>query len=195
MTDADGLPILYASAGQQAHVCTVIGSAEDSNIDETVEGVVCADIVTSSGSGGYSALAQIELICQTTEGATVQCADAITTAELSDEPGGVVETSGAWQCGHTYGPCATGRNYVKTINYSYSDTSMSACSANTGAATDTWGLAVGGGDTKIELPGSDDWVSLSSANADDGANQSTGHYYIGPCPRNITTGSRYFESG
>lgn len=179
MTDADGLPILYASTGQQAHVCTVIGSAEDSNIGETVQGVVCADIVTSSGSGGYSALAQIELICQTTEGATVQCADAITTAELADETGGVVETSGVWQCGHSYGPCATGRDYVKTINYTYS-ASMSNCSSSTGAATDTWGLAVGGGSTKIELPGSDDWVTLSSANADDGSNQSTGHHYI--CP-------------
>jgi serine/threonine protein kinase, bacterial len=176
MTDADGLPILYASAGQQAHVCTVIGSAEDSNIDATVQGVVCADIVTSAGS---RALAQIELICQTTEGATVPCADAVTTAELATEPGGVVETSGAWQCGHTYGPCATGRNYVKTINYSYS-ASMSDCSSNAGSATDTWGLAVGGGSTKIELPGSDDWVSLSSANADDGSSQSTGHHYV--CP-------------
>jgi serine/threonine-protein kinase len=177
--DADGFPILYASTGQQAHVCTVIGSAEDSNIDETVQGVVCADIVTSSGSGGYSALAQVELICQTPEGATVQCADAITTAELSNASGGVVETSGAWQCGHSYGPCATGRDYVKTINYTYAD-SMSDCTTNPGADTDTWGLAVGGGSTKIELPGSDDWVSLSSANADDGANQSTGHHYI--CP-------------
>ena len=176
MTDADGLPILYASAGQQAHVCTVIGSAEDSNIGAIVQGVVCADIVTSAGS---KALAQIELICQTTEGATVQCADAVTTAELATEPGGVVETSGAWQCGHTYGPCATGRNYDKTINYSY-PASMSECSSNTGSATDTWGLAVGGGSTKIELPGSDDWVSLSSSNADDGGNQSTGHHYV--CP-------------
>jgi hypothetical protein len=180
MGDADGFPILYASAGQQAHVCTVIGSAEDSNIDETVQGVVCADLVTSSGSGDYMALAQVELICQTTEGATVQCADAVTTAELSNVSGGVVETSGAWQCGHSYGPCATGRNYVKTINYTYSGTSMSDCSSNAGSATDTWGLAVGDGSTKIELPGSDDWVSLSSSNADDGTNQSTGHHYI--CP-------------
>ena len=177
--DADGFPILYASTGQEAHECTIIGSAEDSNIGETVQGVVCADIVTSSGSGGYDALAQIELICQTTEGATVQCADAITTAELSNASGGVVETSGAWQCGHSYGPCATGRDYVKTINYTYAD-SMSDCTTNPGADTDTWALAVGSGSTEIELPGSDDWVSLSSANADDGANQSTGHHYI--CP-------------
>jgi len=180
VTDADGLPILYASDGQQAHKCTVIGSANDSNIDGTVEGVVCADIVTSSDSSGYQALAQIELICQTPEGATVQCADAITTAELANASGGVVETSGSWQCGHSYGPCATGRDYVKTINYSYPATSMSDCSSNAAAATDTWGLAVGGSSTEIELPGSDDWVSLSSSNADDGTNQSTGHFYI--CP-------------
>jgi serine/threonine protein kinase len=180
VTDAGGFSILYASAGQQAHDCTILGSAEDSNIGAAVQGVVCADIVTSSDSGGYLALAQIEVYCQTPEGATVQCADALTQAELSNASGGVAETSAAWQCGHSYGPCATGRNYVKTINFSYSGMSMSDCSSNVGATTDAWGLALGSGSTKIELPGSDDWVSLSSSNADDGLNQSTGHYYI--CP-------------
>jgi hypothetical protein len=145
-----------------------------------VQGIVCADIVTSTGSGGYSALGQIEIYCQTAEGATVQCADAITTADLANASGGVAETSGSWQCGHSYGPCATGRNYDKTINYTYS-ASLSDCASNIGGATDTWGLAVGGGsNTEIELPGSDTWVSLNSSNADDGNNQSTGHFYI--CP-------------
>ena len=166
------MPILYAGNGQEAHECSIIGSAEDSNIDGTVEGVVCADIVTSTGSGGYAALAQIEIYCQTPEGATVQCADAITTAELANASAGVVETSGAWQCGHSYGPCATGRNYVKTINTTYS-ASLSECSSNVADDTDTWGLAVGGGSTEIELPGSDDWVSLTSANANDGGSQSS----------------------
>ena len=179
-TDAGGVPILYASTGQMAHKCAILGSAEDSNIDGPVQGIVCADIVTSTGSGGYNALAQIEIYCQTPEGATVQCADAITTADLANASGGVAETSGSWQCGHSYGPCATGRNYDKTINYTYS-ASLSDCASNLGAATDTWGLAVGGGsNTKIELPGSDTWVSLNSSTADDGNNQSTGHFYI--CP-------------
>ena len=182
MADAGGLPILYASAGDQAHKCVVIGSAydADSGVSTTVEGVVCADVLTAATSGGYTAKAQLELLCQTTAGADVQCADVIAEGELSNEPGGVVASTGAYQCGHTYGACATGRNYVQTGTYSYSGESMSDCSSNTGAATDTWGLAVGGGDTKIELPGSDDWVSLSTSNADDGGNQSTGHNYV--CP-------------
>jgi serine/threonine-protein kinase len=182
MADADGLPILYASSAQEAHKCVVIGSAYDgdSGVAATVQGVVCADVLTAATSGGYTARAQLELLCQTTAGADVQCADVIAEGELSNEPGGVVASTGAYQCGHTYGACATGRNYVLTGTYSYSGVSMSDCSSNTGAATDTWGLAVGGGDTKIELPGSDDWVSLSSSNADDGANQSTGHNYV--CP-------------
>jgi serine/threonine protein kinase, bacterial len=179
VTDAGGLPILYAGSGKEAHECTIIGSAEDSNIGGIVEGLVCADIATSTGSGGYMALGQIEIYCQTTEGATIQCADAITTAELVNASAGVVETSGSWQCGHSYGPCATGRNYVKTIDDTYS-ASMSDCSANVSDDTDAWGLAVGGGSTEIQLPGSDDWVSLTSSNANDGGSQSSGHFYI--CP-------------
>ena len=182
MADADGLPILYASAADQAHKCVVIGSAYDGNsgVATTVQGVVCADILTAATSGGYTAKAQLELLCQTTAGADVQCADVVAVGELSNEPNGVVASTGAYQCGHTYGPCATGRNYVLTGTYSYSGVSMSDCTSNTGSATDTWGLAVGGGSTKIELPGSDDWVSLSTSNADDSGNQSTGHNYV--CP-------------
>jgi serine/threonine-protein kinase len=182
MADAGGLPILYASAGDQAHVCAILGSAHDSDsgVDATVEGIVCADILTATDSGGYTTQGQLEVYCQTTAGADVQCADAIALGELSNESGGVVASTGDYQCGHSYGACATGRNYIKTGTYSYSGVSTSDCTSSTGAATDTWGLAVGGGDTKIELPGSDDWVSLSASNADDGGNQSTGHNYA--CP-------------
>jgi hypothetical protein len=182
MADADGLPILYASADDQAHKCVVIGSAydADSGVSTTVEGVVCADVLTAATSGGYTAQTQLELLCQTTAGADVQCADVMAQGELSNEAGGVVASTGDYQCGHTYGACATGRNYVKTGTYSYSGFSKSNCTSNTSAATDTWGLALGGGVTKIELPGSDDWVSLSTSNSDDGGNQSTGHNYA--CP-------------
>ena len=180
VTDADGFPILYASTGQQAHACTVIGSAADSNIGETVEGVVCADIITSSGSGGYAIQGQLELYCQTTAAVDVQCADVIAKGELSNALDGVVASTGSYQCGHSYGSCATGRNYVKTGSYSYSGITMSDCSSNGGSATDAWNLALGSGATEIELPGSDKWVTLSSSNANDNPNQSTGHQYI--CP-------------
>ena len=129
MADADGLPILYASAGDQAHVCAVIGSAYDSDsVATTVEGVVCADILTAATSGGYTAQAQLELLCQTTTtDADVQCADVIAQGELSNVARGVVASTGDYQCGHSYGACATGRNYVKTGSYSYSGFTMSNC--------------------------------------------------------------------
>ena len=180
VTDADGFPILDASTGAQAHTCTVLGSAADSNIGQTVQGVVCADLLTAAGSGGYTVKGQLELVCETPAGADVQCADVIAKGELANAAAGVVATTGSYQCGHSYGACATGRNYVTTGTYSYPGTTASACSSNGGSTTDAWGLALGGGDTQIELPGSDKWVSLSSSTADDNGNESTGHQYI--CP-------------
>ena len=180
VTDDDGFPILDARTGQEAHSCTVIGSATDPTIDATVQGVVCADVITAATSSGYSAQAQLELVCETPAGADVQCADVIAQGELANAVGGVVATTGSYQCGHAYGACATGRNYVKTGIYSYTGLTQSNCSDNGVSTTDVWGLALGGGDTQIELPGSDKLVTLSSANENDNPNQSTGHQYV--CP-------------
>jgi Protein kinase domain len=180
VTDADGFPILHASTGQQAHSCAIIGSAADSTINQTVEGVVCADVITSAGSGGYAVQGQLELYCQTVAAADVQCADVIAQGELANGLNGVVASTGSYQCGHSYGACATGRNYVKTGSYSYSGLTMANCSSNGASITDVWGLALGNSDTEIELPGSDKWVSLSASNANDSPDQSTGHQYV--CP-------------
>jgi len=175
VTDAGGLPVLYADEGQEAHICTVIGSAYDGDagVRGTVQGVVCADILTSAGSGGYTAQGQLEVLCETPAGVDVECADAVAQGELVNAANGVAAFTAAYQCGHSYGACATGRNYVKTGSSSYSGTSVSSCWSNVGSATDAWALAVGGGSTRIQLPGSDDWVSLSG-------NESTARYYI--CP-------------
>jgi serine/threonine protein kinase, bacterial len=175
VTDAGGLPVLYADEEQEAHTCTVIGSAYDGDagVRGTVQGVVCVDILTSSDSGGYTAQGQLEVLCETPAGVDVECADAVAQGELVNAAGGVAAFTAAYQCGHSYGPCATGRNYIKTGISSYSGTSVASCWSNVGSATDAWALAVGGGSTRIELPGSDDWVSLSG-------NQSTARYYI--CP-------------
>jgi len=180
VTDADGFPILDASAGQQAHACTIIGSATDPAIKETVQGVVCADVITAAKSGGYTVQGQLQVYCQTAAAVDVQCADVIAQGQLANAVNGVVASTGAYQCGHSYGACATGRNYVPTGTYSYSGSTMSDCSSNGVSTTDAWGLALGSNDTRIELPGSDAWVSLSAANANDNPNQSTGHQYI--CP-------------
>jgi serine/threonine-protein kinase len=180
VTDADGFPILDASAGQQAHACTIIGSATDPTLKEAVQGVVCADVITAAKSGGYTVQGQLQVYCQTAAAVDVQCADVIAQGQLANAVNGVVASTGAYQCGHTYGACATGRNYVPTGTYSYSGVTMSDCSSNGVSTTDVWGLALGSNDTRIELPGSGAWVSLSAANANDNPNQSTGHQYI--CP-------------
>jgi serine/threonine protein kinase, bacterial len=180
VTDADGFPILDASAGQQAHACAIIGSATDPTLKETVQGVVCADVITAAKSGGYTVQGQLQVYCQTAAAVDVQCADVIAQGQLANAVNGVVASTGAYQCGHSYGACATGRNYVPTGTYSYSGVTMSDCSSNGVSTTDVWGLALGSNDTRIELPGSDAWVSLSAANANDNPNQSTGHQYI--CP-------------
>jgi hypothetical protein len=180
VTDAGGLPVLSASTGQQANQCVVIGSATDSSIDATVQGVVCADIITATTSGGYTAQGQIQAYCQTPAAVDVQCADVIAEGELANEENGVVETTGSYQCGHSYGSCSTGRNYIKTGIFSYSGFTDSDCSSSTNLITDLWSLAVGNDTTQIELPGSDKWVDLSAANENDNPSQSTGHYYI--CP-------------
>lgn len=179
--NAAALPILHSGqtgSGQEAHSCTVIGS------DGTTEGVVCIDILTgiydsNSGEGTY-ARSQIELLCQNiSSGATVQCADAVGTWGVYDAAGD--GTSDNAECGHSYGACSTGRNYYKgnTIDYPWSEWSDSNCDTNVSAASDAWAVAYGSGDTRIELPGSDDWVYLNSGSgANDGSNESTGHFFI-----------------
>jgi hypothetical protein len=170
-TDAGGLPVLYADEGQEAHVCIIIGSAYDGDagVKGTVQGIVCTDILTASSGGGYTAQGQLEVYCQTPAGTDVQCADAIAQGELYTAIGGAAASTGAYQCGHSYGPCATGRNYVKTGSYSYT-ASVSSCWSSFASTTDAWADAIS---TQIELPGSGTWVSLSGS-------ESTARYYI--CP-------------
>ena len=178
--DAAALPILHTSmsgSGQEAHECTVVGN------DGTTQGVVCVDILTgiydsNSGEGSY-AKDQVEVYCQNiSSGADVQCANALVTFGFYNAAGGA--NSGTDECGHSYGPCATGRNYYSntTFDYPWSSWSDSNCASDSNGATSVWAVAFGGGDTVIELPGSDKSVSLVSGN--DGGNESSGHYFI--CP-------------
>jgi hypothetical protein len=170
---AASLPVLDASEFQMAHKCTVIGSADG------YQGVVCADIVTGVvnppyPTGYYWALGQVELICQTTAGVTVQCANAKAEVNLYGEGWNVGTTT--WQCGHSYGPCSTGRNYWTTDEngavygpgWTYSN-----CTSSIDNVTQVWSVVFGGGATTIELPVSDKTVSLTG-------NLSPGHYFA--CP-------------
>jgi hypothetical protein len=90
-------------------------------------------------------------------------------------------TGGVWSsyaadCGHSLGACPTGREYACS-SWMGDGTSAgeSGCASNPVEAL--WSIAVGVA-TTIELPGSDDSYTLSDTDPNDGANESTGHYYI-----------------
>ncbi len=159
-TGTDGFTILYAGEGNIAHHCEIIGSDTDGN-----EGIVCVDILTGTGSTYYWAKAQIEAFCYNNS-QPVQCAQVDVTGTFANgagQPSGI----GQWVCGHQYGACSTGRNYVSGVTNYYS--SASGCSSQPNSMYDVWTVAYTG--TRIELPKSAKWVYIPS-------NYSTGHYYV-----------------
>lgn len=178
-------PVLVAisngNGGQEAHTCTIIGT------DGDYDGVVCIDLSVQPDNGDvdspYNAFARADLYCQTTTSAHthVQCANVTSTIGLFDAAGG---SSGdkLFACGHSpNAKCSTNTNFSvsNTINYGTNWTADN-CTASTSGATDAWAVAFGGGETTIELPGSDKVVSLSVVNGNDSGNLSNGHYFL--CP-------------
>lgn len=175
-TGSDGFPILHASTHQVAHQCIVIGSDSQGH-----QGVMCADILTyptGTGTGDYQAIGQIEAYCQTEVDnivTDIQCAEV-------DVSGGLFTGAGGWSsavggetyCGHQWGPCAVGRNDWQSGFYGWETTT--GCASNPNSSYDMWTSIMGGGDSGIELPGSDKWVYLTTGN--DGLSQSSGHNYI-----------------
>lgn len=105
---------------------------------------------------------------------TVQCAQMNLDGGLNDGWGGGWPV-GDWDCGHQYGACPSGRVRLDTPLQEFSRISA-GCSSNPSAAY--WMNVIEG--TRIELPVSGQWVSLSAATGNDGTSESTGHYYI--CP-------------
>jgi hypothetical protein len=165
-TGPDGFTILYASQGNIAHQCNVIGQADG------YQAVVCADVLTGTGSTYYWIEGQVEAYCQTTSGVAVRCAQVDAAGRLSSGTGGD-NPVGTWVCGHQYGQCSAGRNTIRTAAwYIYS---ASGCASSASAAV--W-MVAWGGLTQIELPVSDEWVTLGSGNANDGSNESSGHVYV-----------------
>lgn len=173
-TGPDGFPILHASTSQFAHQCIVIGSDSQGH-----QGVMCADVLTyptGSGSGVYQAVGQIEAYCQTTvEGIVtgIQCAHVEVGGHFSNAAGWSTGM-GQYQCGHQFGPCAVGRNEWQSAWFGWESTT--GCASNPNSSYDVWTSIEGGGDSGIELPGSDKWVYLTTGN--DGLSQSSGHNYI-----------------
>jgi hypothetical protein len=175
-TGTGGITILYAGEGNTAHTCNVIGSADG------YQAVICADIYTGEGDTQYWAEGKVEAFCQQGSGSTavtVRCAHVDMAGRLSSATGNE-NPVGQWVCGHQYGACSTGRNVIETKSFAYS--SASGCASNPDSQYDLWMIAVGNSETasptSIELPVSDKTVYLGVGNANDGPNESTGHYYI-----------------
>lgn len=160
-TGTDGFTILYAGEGNVAHHCEVIGSDSYGS-----EAIVCVDILTGTESTDYWAHGQIEAFCQK-NGVTEQCAQVDVTGTWANGAG---EDSGmgTWVCGHQFGACSTGRNYLTSSTMYYS--SASGCSSEPNSIYDVWTVATTV-EFRIELPVSDSWIYL-------GSNYSTGHYYV-----------------
>lgn len=168
-TGEGGFTILDASAGNQAHVCTILGTDDDYH-----EAIVCVDINTKVSGDQVLIQGQLEAYCQDDNGTVVQCANIMDGGEIASTGG--VWSSYANDCGHSLGACPTGREYAYS-SWMGDGTSAgeSGCASNTSEAL--WSIAVGVS-TTIELPGSDDSYTLSNTDPNDGSNESTGHYYI-----------------
>lgn len=162
-------PVLYASHGDVAHQCTIIG--QDSHEEQAV---VCVDMRTHLSSSGVPVVdAYGELYCQLPDGYTLRCLQANGYGTLS------TATTGP---GFRYQPscsgsaCSTGRNvwFIGEMTFSSSNCQSSL-------ANNAWAVLYGQGAlTNIQLASYDAPMYLGSPAANDSGNQSTGHYQI--CP-------------
>ncbi|MEY9859295.1 hypothetical protein ABH935_004923 [Catenulispora sp. GAS73] len=173
---ASSLPILYAitPSQNQAHSCKVIGKDQYGN-----QAVVCVNltVIIDGGPGAalpYGVNAQAILLCENSSNVKVQCANISERVQMADAQNGIDVTQNNI-CGHAYGACpVTGLSaQTGTMDYTSID---SQCASDPSSVYDVWAFAVGGV-TVIELPGSGKNVPLNSANANDGSNYSTGHYF------------------
>jgi len=161
-------PALFAASKDEAHHCSVIGSADG------YQAVVCADILTAQiDSVDYYAKGQIEVYCQTDSGTAVQCANIYAEGVFADLNGDRWD-SGSYACGHSYGPCPAGRVIIPEgqDNLHFNDQCGDPIDY---PWTQVW-TVVYGGNTQIELPVSDKTIELDASNGNDGINYSSGHY-------------------
>jgi hypothetical protein len=83
-TGTGGVPIVVAgSSGGQIHHCSVVGTPADG-----YQAVICADISTSQTDSArdYEATGAIEVLCETTSGVAVQCANIDIEGVFANEP-------------------------------------------------------------------------------------------------------------
>lgn len=174
-------PVLHTGAGDMAHTCNVVGVAV-----RGYEAVVCSDLFTGNDGSGFSQVwGQVEAYCQTIEGVVVQCANIKLTENIIVNTGTIPAGEGTeYICGHDDGPCPSGRFIPPptTVSNISSSLGWNSSSCITNPSYNMWNLAWGGSRqiTVIELPVSDANEVLESPYANDGDNESSGHYDI--CP-------------
>ena len=177
--DPDNLPILHAGSNGFAHQCKNIGD------DGFYQAIICADIETGVTSDStYHAVGQIEAFCEKYKTSTIVGCAAV-TIDGALESGAGLATPTYDGCGSIYGlnPCAPDgqRNYYLTNNYEYSYGNAGSCDTNLSSTNQVYsvdfGLSGGNVRTEVYLPNGDHEV-LASGN--DGANMSSGHFFV--CP-------------
>jgi hypothetical protein len=163
----------YANGTTVVHVCHILGTDDDYH-----EAIVCVDINTMIYDGYAYAQGEVEAYCQDDDGDDTQCANITVKGQFSEGSDGVLSTYDAY-CGHQYGACPTGRLY-DYVSGNYAETAPEgdgSCGTDADSNANFWSIA-DGLNTTVELPGSDDTYTLDDTGANDGENESTGHYYI-----------------
>jgi len=172
---AGGLTILHASADAEAHKCNIIGGA-----NTKYEAVVCDDLMTYEGASDYYVYDRAETYCQVTAtGAAIACksiaveTNLMTGDDATDYAGAACGAAGG-------GSCPTGRMYTSSRNWDYSiaNAGGGTCSSNVNSSYQVYG-EIYGDDTVIETPGGQ-YYGVDNGNANDGVNESSGHYFV--CP-------------
>lgn len=181
--DPDNLPVLYGGQDGFAHQCKVIGIAV-----RGYEAVVCSDLIARDGGTiddpYYYVEGQTEVFCQTISGTIVGCEGVYVNANLASGAGELGDGLPSGCGSYANGAACAGdgqRNYFIDGSWSWSlpggvDTS---CDSDLNSTNQVWNVVFGGsGSTYVKLPNSGAVETLLVGN--DGANQSTGHYFI--CP-------------
>lgn len=174
-TGADGFTILYASSDNFAHKCNVLVSD-----DGGYQAVVCADVLTYEGATDYYAYARGEVFCQylALSGTEIIPCESMSVNVSLETGAGATGTYSETCYAGTSDPCPNGRLYASTRNWVYAtDIPSGQCSDNVNSSYQVWGVVWG--DSWIQLPNGDYW-EVNDGQANDGANQSTGHYFV--CP-------------
>lgn len=164
-TGVDGFTVLYATRGNIAHHCQVIGGANG------YQAVICEDLLTGASDGEYYVKGQIEAYCQTNSGAPVKCA-AITAGGVLGQGANPPQSTGWVNCGAAAGAtqaCPGGRLDVQTVPYWYSSTT--GCDSYPNSNFDVWMVAEAY-DVGINVPGGGQTFFANTKGYE------TGHYYI-----------------